>query len=172
MSENDENNDYLINDFSSSKISTKNHNFKKKNLIIGIFVFFLIIIIVLIILLITNKYKSNNKIKKNIIGQINCIYKNEISLEPVQILGESYEKNSDFDILVDERIIKFTKIYKFSDFKEHKIEYHLYEEINMKEMFKNVSSLISVEMISKTKASIISIIGAFENCINLESFKI
>ena len=39
-------------------------------------------------------------------------------------------------------------------------------------MFKNVSSLISVEMNSKNNAQIISMISTFENCTNLTTFKI
>ena len=172
MEENDENiQDYLVNDFSSSNLGEKFPKIQKKYLIIGaILLFFIIIFAILIIFLITNE-KSENK--QNIIGQINCIYKNEIhSLEEIKILGDNFEKNSIFEIYIDGKKIKFTKTYKFSNFKEHKIEYHLFEEINMKKMFQNISSLISVEMISNKNCKILSMLGSLENCINLESFKI
>jgi len=116
---------------------------------------------------------KNQKIIKILLDQINCVYKNEMhSLDEIKILGDNFEKNSIFEIYIDGKKIKFTKTYKFSDYEEHKIEYHLFEEINMKKMFQNISSLISVEMISIKNCKILSMIGTFENCINLESFKI
>ena len=174
MREGDENSDYFAKDFSSSNLVRKQKTIiPKKYLIIG-GVIFLIIIITIIIITITFKFnpKNNNENNKEIIGQINCIYKNEISVEQIHIISESYEKISDFDILIDGKEIKFTKIYEFSDLKEHKIEYHLYEPINMNDMFKDISTLISIEMISNKNASIISMMRTFENCINLQSFMI
>ena len=67
MEENDENNqEYLINDFSSSNLGEKFPNIQKKYLIIGIILLFIIIIIAILIMFLTSNGKSENN--QNIIG--------------------------------------------------------------------------------------------------------
>ena len=105
-----------------------------------------------------------------IFGIINCTY--DIEEKESILLSEEFQKEIDLDIFIDNEKIKYSKEYIFSSLGIHIIEYKLYEQkINMDYMFKNVTSLINVEMISEKQIFIESMIGTFENCINLNNFE-
>ena len=74
--------------------------------------------------------------------------------------------------MIDGEKVKYSKTYKFNISKTYNVQFQLYTDINMDYMFQNISSLISVELISKKKAKIKSMISSFDNCFNLESFNI
>ena len=50
------------------------------------------------------------------------------------------------------------------------VKYKLYEEINIDNMFKNISSLISINLSCDRELLILSMQNTFENCVNLEDF--
>ena len=150
-------------------IPNQNQNRNRKILIISIILIIFIAIVITIILAIAS---DSNTSESSEIAEINCNYNIQTVNEEIDILGEDFIKNSKFDIYIDENKIEFTKKYKFEKIKIYNIKYKYYENIEMDYMFKNIYSLISVEMISKKRSKMLSMIGFFENCINLESFNI
>ena len=60
----------------------------------------------------------------------------------------------------------------FSKHGQNNVTFFFYESINMAQMFKNISNLISVKMISEKNAKILSLESAFESCTNLEIIEI
>ena len=85
------------------------------------------------------------------IGEINCIYDIQNSDKKTQILGKEFKFNIDYrlDIYINGKKIKFSKEYKVNNIGETNIKFKLYYDLNMDYMFKDVSDLISVEMISE-----------------------
>ena len=162
------------NDFNSDLIGMNKGEAeaKKKLLIIGGGVAALFIIVVIIILIVASNSGENNDTgedngsNKEVIGTIKCLYYIENTDQNAQIIGKDYSKNSNFDIYVDGKEIKFSKDYKFESIGVHEVEFKLYEDINMKNMFKDVDYIIEAEMISDSKCQVISMMHTFENCRN------
>ena len=153
-------------------------NSKTKILVI-IFSLIALIIITGIILLIIfgSKTKDKEKDKENnkYLGEIICVYNIEKENINQTIFGEKYKKESEFDILLDNKTIEFKKEYSFDTKGNHTIKISLNETINMDYMFTNIQNLISVEMINiednNNINKISSMKSTFENCINLKYFK-
>jgi len=122
-----------------------NQNIKK--LILGIIILLILIGLVVLLFITSSSNSKNDYIhpKSDIIGEIQCIYDIE-SNKSTQILGNDFIKNSDFDIEINGQKIKYTKEYKFSETGQQKVIFLLYENLNMENMFKEVSSLCSVRM--------------------------
>ena len=146
----------------------KAHNEKLLMLAVGIGSLLIIIIIVIIIIVVLTNRESNKKI----IGEINCLYFVETLNEPILLLGNDFKKESDFDIYIDNKLIKYSKEYKFDSIGNHNLQIKLYKSINMDYMFNDVKGLISIEMFSENNCKIISMISTFENCTNLAFFNI
>ena len=129
----------------------------------------LILLIVIIILLIRSKPdNSNSKTSK---GEIICTYDINSITKPTQIISTEYDdKNINFDISLDNKIIPFSKNVIFSSPGFQKVKFILYGDINMKNMFKEIDSLLSTEMTTTKKIKINTIESAFENCINFNFF--
>jgi surface protein len=144
---------------------------KKKLLLIGISlgVLFVIFLITIIVLLSSSKNKEK-EINLPVIGEINCIYDIQSTGENTILLGEEFDKTSEFDIFIDDQKIKYTKEYKFDKAGQHKVQIKLYENINMDYMFKDVHDIISVEMKSDKNCQITSMISVFENCESFYNF--
>ena len=157
---------------------------KNKKLIIAIvcgIVLFSILLIIIILSLSNSDSKEEPKESDepdkphdpdDLVGEINCVYDIFITSNPIIILGQEFNKKNDFDILIDGQIIKYSRQYQFNSTGIHKIQFRLYEDINMDYMFKDVQSLYSVEMYSEKNCKILSMISTFENCYELEDFKI
>ena len=148
---------------------------KKKLYIIGVSLSVLTLVIFIVIIIVSVSASQNNeKHSENMteIGEINCIYEITSNDKETILLGNEFIKNSDLDIYIDDIKIKFTKEYKFSSTGNHKVKFALYNKINMDYMFKDVSDLLSVEMKSEQNCEVTSMISTFENCENLNSFKI
>ena len=158
--------------FSLSDTSLKkklNNNSITKKLIILIL---LIIIIITLIIVITIILLNENKEKENsILGEITCIYDIERKGSN-QILSNDFQKLNNFDIYINDEKIKYSKIYDFQGVGKNIIKYILYEDLNMNNMFKDIQTLISINLTSFNNASITSLINSFENCSNLKSFNI
>ena len=86
------------------------------------------------------------------------------------ILSDDYQKKSYFEIFINDEKIPYTKNHKFQNIGNYIVKYKLYEEINIDNMFKNISSLISINLASDRELLILSMQNTFENCVNLEDF--
>ena len=108
------------------------------------------------------------------IGEINSIYDIQNSDKKTQLLGKEFKFNIDYrlDIYINGKKIKFSKEYKVNDIGETNIKFKLYYDLNMDYMFKDVSDLISIEMISENNCKILSMNSTFENAKALNQFYI
>ena len=151
----------------------KDNSKLKQKIIIGITVFLLLSIFIVIFLILLTKSSDNEPSERisSSIGEIICTYNIESTSSNTIILSNYFTKSTDFDIEIDGKIIKFSKEYKFQNLNKQKVKYILYKNINMDYMFKDIKTITSVEMISNKTAKILSLLGAFENCVNLISFK-
>jgi len=149
---------------------------RRKQIIIGAAVggIFFILIIIMIIIIIIAKSDSNDseEEKTEAIGEINCIYDIQTSIKSTLLLGNDFQKNSEFDIYVDGTKIKYEKEYKFNSVGFHNVSIKIYQPLNMNYMFKDIRNLLSVEMKSEKNIEIISMISTFENCENMNKFSI
>ena len=111
--------------------------------------------------------KSSNDDKfseKKIAGEIKCLYKIIEISSVTQLLSKEFKKNSKMDILINgTRLNNFVYNYTFTKTGEYQVRFVFYDKIKMDKMFKDISNLISAEMISKKKLKIISMENAFEN---------
>jgi hypothetical protein len=112
---------------------------RKKQLIIGISVGAVFIVVLIIILIVSLSGGSSNDDSSSLptIGEINCVY-DILSTENTILLGDEFNKNSDFDIYVEGTKIKFSKEYKFDSIGKHNVKFKLQSNINMDYMFKDV----------------------------------
>ena len=163
-------------DESSEKIIGPKKKTKKAILISIILasIIILLIILLLIILLSSSNSSSEENYIKNKKGEIKCIYDIPSNSRKIQILGQNYEKTSEFDIYIDNALINYLKEYQFSTAGKHNITFIIYEEnFSLEKMFQGVDALISIELVSDMKnIYITSINKAFDSCSNLESFNI
>ena len=144
----------LHDDINSSDFKYNKLSFQKK-LIIGISLIALILILIIIIIIAYNKSKEPINNINDKIGEIICIYDIESTSKEKKILSDKFEKkNSNFDIYIGDKKIKYSKSYKFKEIGENKVKYILFGEINMDYMFADLLSLLSVEMISNKNAKI------------------
>ena len=146
---------------------------KKKKIIISIvssIVLLLIVILIILYFTLSNDSDDNKENQKQITGIISCIYDIDSNEYETKILSDEFTKDSDFDIYINETKIEYSKKYKFEKKGLTKVEFKLYNSLNMNYMFKDISSLKTIEMISLNNESIISMISTFENSVNLESF--
>ena len=161
---------------SVNKQIPENKTLKKHitKIIMATVIILLLIIIVIIIISLSLSSSGEKKEKtytdEDIIGKIKCVYNIEVS--NVAILGNDFVKESDFDIEINGKKIKYSKEYHFTEFGQQNITFLIYNNLNMNNMFKDISSLTSVEMISDKNAKIISMNSAFENCRQLSTFTI
>ena len=105
-------------------------------------------------------------------AQINCIYNIQNVNEDSIILGNEFNKNSDFDIFINNQKIKFSKEFKFFNMGINKVRFDIYEDLEMDFMFKDIQELISIEMTSQKNCKINSMISSFENALYLEKIEI
>ena len=145
-----------------------------KPIIIILSTILLIIIFIVILISILSTRSSFSRRDKDDSGKIYCSIKctYDIQSKEVNLLGREYLKDIDLDIFIDNEKIKYSKDYMFESLGIHNIEYKLYgQRINMDYMFKDVSSLITIELISEKETFITSMKNTFENCINLNKFE-
>ena len=166
---------FQVNDVVLDLNDEKKENKIPKYLLIGGTAFFILLfIIALIIVNSSDKSAQEEEIYKIPLGEIICIFDINSTDNETIILGNEFEKNSDFSIVIDGKIIKeFVKKYSFSEEGEHQVKFQLYDDtINMENMFKNVKNLKSVDMYSNSSIKISSMISTFEKCELLNSFNI
>ena len=136
---------------------------------IGLGALALILLIVIIIIATSSSGNSDNS-RKEVLGEINCIYDIETTSKSSLILAENFKKENNFDIEIDGEIIKYSKEFQFNTPGEHKINFLLYEDINIDYMFENIFTLISVKFSSEKNCKIISMKSTFNNAAYLRKF--
>ena len=95
-------------DFTSDQIKEIPTNNMKKYLIIAAISAIIILSIIIILLVLFNKKKSKS------LGTISCIYFIKSSSEMSSIISDEYEKESKFDIVIEDKAIPYNKKYQFS----------------------------------------------------------
>jgi surface protein len=163
---------------------------KKIAIIVGVLLLILILIIILIVLLIHTNDNSDNQNGKNkneeggeegkdipdddnsYKGQIICIYDVFSDKRPTEILSKAFTKTTNFDIYINDKKVDYSKEVIFPKYGEIKVTYALIQNINMENMFKDISSLLSVDMVTDKNLKILSMKNAFDNCEKLKEFSI
>ena len=140
----------------------------KKKLIIGaVIAMFVIIILVVILLAVRSSSSSDDSENTSApIGEIVCQYKIEDPSKRVKLLGNEFEKEGKLEIFISKKQVEFTKEYSFDNVGEFEVTFKLYDKINMNYMFKDVTTLKSIIMVSNKDAQITSMVSTFENCEN------
>ena len=121
----------------------------KKKIIIGIAAGTILIAAIIIIIIVASSSDSSKN--KSVIGEINYILDVSSGFDDTLILGNDYEKKSDFDIYIDNQKKRYSKKYNFDSPGKHNVTLKLYGELNMDYMFKGVEDLIEVYMTSEKK---------------------
>ena len=160
---------YILNNASqnNSEKSTKKCPLKKILIIVSILIIAITLISVILILLLKDN-NDENKIKE--IGEINCIFEIDDISEETSILSETFEKTSNFDIIINNKAVEYTKKYKFEKTGLANIQFVLYEDISLDNMFKGINQISSIIMTSTKNAKIKSMESTFESCSNLKNF--
>ena len=107
---------------------------KKKLFIIGAILTALFIIMLITIIIVIASSSKNSKDESQTlptIGEINCVFYVESNNRNTILLGNDFQKNSDFDIFIDGNKIKYTKEYRFDSTGNHNVQIKLYNNINM-----------------------------------------
>ena len=165
MKENNDLKDYIIND-EEPEINRKTEKEKASSIKKKIFITLIIIILIFIVLIFTIISLCNSNE-----GRIKCRYNISDISNYVQILSKDFKKNSNIEIIINDiKQKEFTNKYKFEKLGSNNITFHFNNKINLDNMFKDISSLISIEMEGKENLKITSMKNTFENCTNLKSF--
>ena len=172
MEESNKKEDLIINDKNSDiEKEMGGDTFKKeKILVISVAIIFFISLIISLILL--NKNIESEE-EKEILGEMICEYEISNVLSKTQILSIEFKKEFKISAIIDEQ--KFDDIpysYKFLQKGNNKIKFLFYQNVKMDNMFKDISALKVVEMISEKNLKILSMKNAFDNCQNLKKFNI
>ena len=170
-------NDFTVDDIISEETPPEKSSNLKKNLIVAGVAFSVIVVLIVLIILMGSKDKDKDKdekkIKKDIIGEINCNYQINEENKLIKIIGEDFKFGDNIDIVINTKPLnKPVKEYKFPSVGTYKINFLIYDSINMDYMFKDVSSLISAIMFSNQNAKIESMVSTFEKTKHLVYFSI
>ena len=140
--------------------------------ILGITIFLVVIIIIVIAITQKRDKKSEKNSPKEVLARIYSIYDAQTTSLEVPLLSEEFDKKFDFDILINNEKIKYSKKYKFSSMGYNIVTFEIYEKMNIDKMFKGVYDIVSVEMKSEKQCELTSMISAFEKCERLAKFRI
>ena len=144
----------------------------KKQLMIIIGAVAAVIVLIVIVIIVVAASSSSSKSKK-VQGEIKYVLDVSSFNKETAILGDEFDKkNYDFDIFIDDKLIKYSKKYAFDGPGKHNVTIKLYGEINMDYMFKGVEDMTEVNLTSTKKCQITSMISTFEKCSNLYKFRI
>ena len=134
-------------------------NNKTKTKIITAIILSSILLIILVLIIVFHSLEtitsydgiSDDKPALPVIGEINCVYEVRTSTKTTLLLGNDFKKVSDldFEIFVEGKKIKYTKEYQFDSIGNHNVQFKIYKNLNMDNMFKGVRDLMSVEMKSE-----------------------
>ena len=158
---------------------------KKQYMIIGgISILIVILLVIIIIVATTGGTKSNKsegqggndegKLDPNeALGEIKLSYNFKSFPKPTIILSSNFEKSTNLNIYVKDQFVNYKKEYTFPDKDSaENVKILIFGEIDMNSMFKSVSDLESVQIISTKNLKIKSLESSFEDCTSLSSFTI
>ena len=143
----------------------KDQNPQKKNkILIALSIFVVLTVSILLIVIIVLTLPQNNKSNDNAnepeeedeyeeeddeedqdnpkipyIGEINAIYEVQTNTRNTNLFGNEFSKESDFDIYIDGRFIKYTKEYKFCSLGKHILNIKLFNGLNMNYLVKKMN---------------------------------
>ena len=172
---------FSLNDLGQNETSKTPEKSSKKKIVIliAISVTFIILISIIIFLLLRGNTNSSSDSssedgidESRKIGEINCQYRIEDSSKEVPILSETFQKTSDFEIFINKKKVEYTTKYKFEKANTASVQFVLYEDISMDNMFKGIKELSSVIMISIKGGKVKSMESTFESCSNIKDFTI
>ena len=137
----------------------------------------LAIIIIIVVILSNGSGDSNNEDKIDelkVMGEIICQYNIDRGNVKTEILSQDFAKPDSMNIVIDNKIIVgFVREFQFSESGDHKLRFVFYnQKVNLDNMFKDIKSLVSVEMNSTKSLEITSMQSTFEGCENLNNFNI
>ncbi len=135
---------------------------KKQYMIIGgISILIVILLVIIIIVATTGGTKSNKndgqgggddegKLDPNeALGEIKLSYNVKSFTKPTIILSSNFEKSTNLNIYVKDQFVNYKKEYTFPDKDSaENVKILIFGEIDMNSMFKSVSDLESVQIIS------------------------
>ena len=133
----------------------RNKNYRKtqiKKIIILLFIFLLIIIFLILIIFfsITNQSRPTNELFNY--GEIFCTYTiNDID-NKISLINQNYSNDPNISVIIDgnNETIPFINSYKFNTKGNHNITFLLNKQnLDMNNIFKDISSLTSVILISE-----------------------
>ena len=140
-------------------------------IIIGSIIFLAILIGIILFFALRGSDEAEPPLIKQ--GEINCEYEISDIENEIQLINQNYQNKQKITMFIDNKEVPFTNIYKFTSKKKYNIKFNLNEKnLDLKNMFKNISSLVKVEMITNSGIIINDIEGAFEDCDNLLELKI
>ena len=128
----------------------------------------LIIIIVIVIILVNSKESKKKYIS------LKCIYDIQSISESIQLISKEFSENIETTMIINGTERDFNQSLIFEEIGLTNIEFHLYEsKLNMNNLFKNIYTLISIEINSNDEdTQIISMASSFQGCTNLKDVKI
>ena len=138
--------------------------------IIAVIILIFCIVLVIVIIVYVRKESTRPPTPEEIIGAIICTYCIQNGNSEVEILSDDYHNINDISIVIDNKRIEFSKKYKFNRIGIHEINFYIDNNETMDYMFKNIISLTSVELFSEKNITVISMVGAFQDCVNLRQF--
>ena len=116
--------------------------------------------------------EKENEIIENL-TYIICKYDINDTKTEINLVNNNFSKHNNLKFYINNNISEFSCSHKFEKIGEYNITFVINDTyINLKNMFNNILSLISIEMISGNESSITDIKGIFENCKNLTTVKI
>ena len=143
----------------------------KKKLILGSIIIVLALVIIIIIL-VPKKGKKSSSQSDNKTSIIRCLYQIETTKTPTELLSKEFTQTSGISLYINGNKQSTISEYQFERLGETEVNFTIPNNINMKNMFKDVKNLKSINLISENNGKIISMESTFEKCVNLENFEI
>ena len=164
-------------DFTLKDLDIKSKSFwqaidKKKLAYIAIISLSIITLFIIVLSIVLTSKNKNNSNKFSSVGDLICEYDIKDTQQSTFILGKEYIKTTELQIIINGKEIKYNKEHKFDEAGINTVIFKVQNNINMDLMFKDVSSLKSINLTSTKNAKITSMISTFENCENLDFFHI
>ena len=123
----------------------------------------IVVLVVIIIIIASSSSKKGNDSSEEeekrlpSLGEISCIFEVQSTTNPTSILSSYFEKETNFGIEIDGKLIRYEKEHKFEKSGHIPVKFLIYESIKMDFMFKNILALEEVKINSKSKCSIYSL---------------
>ena len=153
----------IINDSEKSDSDKSDHSDQPKKcslikiLAISAIIFVVICIFLVVIIIVFVRHESTRPFTpEEIVGSIKCIYYINITNKEVELLSKEYNNKSNIDLTIDNKRVEFKKKYSFNKEGYHNITFYIDQNETLDYMYKDIISLISVELYSRQDINIIS----------------